>query len=133
MRIHPPYGAKANARRRHQIVDDPHIRLTDDPHIEMQQMIVILVHRSGETVLNRYDRRIRLAPVERAKNLLEALIRNHRSPIAKQLPYRLLAKRPQLPLKPDFEFFQRPIVQPRRRSKPFCTGATRNPPPPPWV
>jgi hypothetical protein len=107
MRKDPADILKPHPWGRDQIMHNPDASFCCDPRIEMQQVVVILMHRSSQRVLDRYNGCIDFAPPEAHENLVESGKRNNLNLVSQELMDRLLAKRPQLTLNANTLFFHK--------------------------
>jgi hypothetical protein len=55
-------------------VHDPDVGFSRDPHVEMQQVIVILMNRSGQRIFDGNHSGIDSPVAERSKDLFESLV-----------------------------------------------------------
>src|SRR4026209_1862727 len=103
------YGVRkdtADSRKRHarsgdQVVDNSHAGFSDNRQIEMQQVIVIFVHRAVQSILYGNDGRFHALAVQAVKDILEALARNNLDRGAEQFPCGILAESAPLTLNGD--------------------------------
>src|ERR1700733_5866439 len=98
--IHLAQIFESDPRGRDQVMHDADIGFRGDSNIEMEQMIVILVNRSGEGILHRYHRRIDLSRAQGYENGLERRVGNYFGLRTQKLVRSLLAESPQFALEP---------------------------------
>ena len=78
MRKYAPDFTEWHTFGRDQVVHDPHAGLGHDGQLEMQQVIVILVYRTGQGILDGDYRSGRPAVLKASEDVLEAFARQNR-------------------------------------------------------
>src|SRR5579872_4239498 len=94
-------SGKRNPFWRNQIVHDAHAALPHDGQLEIHQVVVILVHRPSQSILDWHGSARCPASFDGAENVFEAGARHHRDFWTGQSPGGLFAEGPALALESD--------------------------------
>jgi hypothetical protein len=82
MRINALYLLITHARGRYEIVDDPNTGLGHNGQIEVQQVVVVLMYRAVQRVLDWNYGGVNLLLIERAEYVFEPLAGQNINPIS---------------------------------------------------
>ena len=92
VRKNPLNLPECHARRRNKVVHDPHAGFRDDGQIEVQQVVIVLVYRAVERVLDGNHRSLDLFLLESPEYVFEPLAGQYVNALSEQFASGLFAE-----------------------------------------